>query len=179
MLIFTILLATLINSGNSLALTPVIDSITPDSGPNNVSTDVTITGSNFEEGANVSIFGGGPYIKGFVDTPGWSQSIYISGSYVYVADGSSGLQVIDISDLASPVIIGSVETPYYALGVYISGSYAYVADGYSGLQVIDISDPSNPAIIGSVDTPGYAREGYVSGSYAYVAEGGGSRQAYK
>ncbi len=52
----------------ALAEVPVIGSITPDSGWNALTTDVTITGSNFEQGAKLSLFGGGPYIKGSIDS---------------------------------------------------------------------------------------------------------------
>ena len=114
---------------STLAQTPVIDSITPDSGWSDLTTNVTITGSNFEEGAKVSLFPGGLYIKGSVDTGGIAYDVYVSGSYAYVADGLTGLEVIDISDPSSPVIISLVSGYHigYVLGVYVSGSYAYVA----------------------------------------------------
>ena len=56
-------------------------------------------------------------------------SVAISGTCAYVADMSSGLQVIDISIPSSPHLIGSCDTPGYAYGVAISGTCAYVADG--------------------------------------------------
>ena len=158
LIILTIVFTTFIITGNSLALTPIIDSITPDSGPNTSPTDVTITGSDFEQGANVSLFPGGLYIKGSVDlsfdTLSSAQDVYVSGSYAYVADRDSGLQVIDISSSSGPVIIGSVDTQGYANAVYVSESYAYVAEGkqesssWAGVEVIDISTPSSPEIIG-------------------------------
>jgi len=116
-------------------------------------------------------------IIGMADTPGYAQRIILSpdGSKAYVADGSSGLQIIDVSDPAAPAIIGSVDTSGSALGITLSpdGSKAYVADTYSDLQVIDVSDPAAPAIIGSVDTPGDASGVTFSpdGSKAYVADG--------
>lgn len=36
----------------------------------------------------------------------------MAGTHAYVAEGNSGLQVVDISNPASPVIVGSVDTPY-------------------------------------------------------------------
>ena len=39
-----------------------------------------------------------PTIVGSVDTPGSAWGVYVSGSFAYVADGSSGLRVIDISN---------------------------------------------------------------------------------
>ncbi len=73
---------------------------------------------------------------GSVDTPDRAYGVVVAGSYAYVADYYSGLQVIDISDPTSPWIVGSVDTPGSAYGVAVAGSYAYVADCYSGLQVL-------------------------------------------
>ena len=51
-----------------------------------------------------------------------------------MADDTTGLQVIDISDPSNPNITGNVDTPGNAYNVYVSGNYAYVADNNSGLQ---------------------------------------------
>jgi len=73
----------------------------------------------------IDVSNASPTIKGSVDTPGnalespWQAPCY-------VADGSSGLQVIDVSDPASPAINGTVATPGDASGVVAAGSYAYV-----------------------------------------------------
>jgi hypothetical protein len=103
-----------------------------------------------------------------VGTVGMAQGydIAVSGSYAYVTDGHSGLQVLDISDPAAPVIISSVAIP--CNGIAVAGSYAYVLG--NGLQVLDISDPAVPVIVGSVDAGGYGVA--VAGSYAYVAGDG-------
>lgn len=43
---------------------------------------------------------------GSVATPGYAKSVTLSNGYAYTADGSSGLQVIDISDPTKPVLLG-------------------------------------------------------------------------
>ncbi len=60
-------------------------------------------------------------IIGSVDTPHFAKGVTIVGDMAYVADGSSGLQVIDITTPSEPVIIGSVDTPGPARGVAIVG----------------------------------------------------------
>ncbi len=80
-----------------------------------------------------------PGILGSVDTPDTAIRVAVSGAVAYVADFSSGLQLIDVSDPGSPVILGSVDTPGSAVSVAVSGAVAYVADSASGLQVIDVS----------------------------------------
>ena len=91
----------------------------------------------------------------------------VVGNYAYVADGGSGLQIIDVS---IPILKGNYDTPGSALDVSIVGNYAYVADYNSGLQIIDISNPSTPTLKGNYDTPGEAWGVSVVGNYAYVAD---------
>jgi len=98
--------------------------------------------------------------------------VYVSGDYAYVADGFSGLAVIDISDPTDPGAPVYEATPEYAYGVYVSGDYAYLAAGNSGLAVIDISDPTNPGTPIYENTMGYTSGVYVSGTYAYMADFG-------
>ncbi len=105
------------------------------------------------------------------------NQVELAGDYACLAAAGSGLQIIDISDPASPVLTGSYDTPDNARDVAVSGDYAYVADGSGGLQVVDISDPAAPARAGSLDTSDYIYSVTVSGNYAYLlayAQDGGS-----
>ena len=90
---------------------------------------------------------------GAYDTGGMAQTVAVSGNYAYVADGTAGLQVIDVSNPANPKRTGAYDTGGYALGVAVSGNFAYVADGDAGLQVIDISNPANPQRVGGFVQP--------------------------
>jgi uncharacterized repeat protein (TIGR01451 family) len=75
-------------------------------------------------------------LKGFYDTPGRASGVEVAGSYAYVADGFfSGLQIIDISNPASPMLKGFYDTPDYAVVVTVVGSYIYVSD-YFSLQIL-------------------------------------------
>jgi fibronectin type 3 domain-containing protein len=47
-----------------------------------------------------------PSLAGALLTPGAANGVAVSGSHAYLADGASGLQVIDISDPAHPAIVG-------------------------------------------------------------------------
>ncbi|MCD6259475.1 MAG: hypothetical protein J7J31_07720 [Helicobacteraceae bacterium] len=121
-------------------------------------------------------------IIGSFDTPdtAWSVTLSADGTKAYVADGGSGLQIIDVGDPTAPTKLGSFDTSDYANGVTLSadGTKAYVADGWSGFQIIDVSDPTAPTRIGSFNTPGYALDVTLSadGIKAYVADGGSGLQ---
>lgn len=115
-------------------------------------------------------------VMGSRATTDGALGVAVSGGYAFVADGLSGLQVIDISEPTTPSLISSFDTPGYAEGVCVEGDYAYVADGPGGLQVIDISVPAAPAYAGSCPTEGFAYGVAVKGNYAYIGGGGGGLQ---
>ncbi|MDD1458344.1 cadherin domain-containing protein, partial [Dolichospermum sp. ST_sed7] len=101
------------------------------------------------------------------------RGVQVVGNYAYVADGDSGLQIIDISNPTTPTLKGNYDTSGLAYGVQVVGNYAYVADYTSGLQIIDISNPTTPTLKGNYDTSGYALGVQVVGNYAYVADSDG------
>jgi hypothetical protein len=136
-------------------------------------------GANGDIGANTL---SGTYVVGEV-TLGSSgirrgSEMEISGQYAYVADGTSGLQIVDISSPAAPVARGVYDTANQAVAVKIVGNYAYVADGYmqTGLTIVDIGDPDAPMLLGSLATSLYPSYIAVQGDYAYLAGNGGAMQ---
>ncbi len=102
-------------------------------------------------------------------TAPWRMAL--DGGYLYVADGSSGVRVFDVSTPSTPTQVGSYNTPGTAYDVSVSGNYAYVSDGTSGLRILDISTPSSPVSVGTYNTPGTAYATRTDGTYAYVADG--------
>ncbi len=99
-----------------------------------------------------------PQLLGSVTLPELVDGIAAAGSHAYVANGTSGLRVIDVSNPAAPVEVGvSDVTEEGAMDVAVAGSHAYVAYGSLGLRVIDVSEPSLPVVVGAIDTPGTAR----------------------
>lgn len=67
------------------------------------------------------------------------------GATAYVAAGTGGLQIIDVSDPARPARRGSFVTGD-ARDLFVSGAYAYLADGNGGLHTIDVRDAAQPAL---------------------------------
>ena len=104
--------------------------------------------------------------------PSIAMGLTVSGNHVYVADGDSGLQIIDTSNPGSPEIVGSADTPGRAYDVSVSGDHAYLCGGYPGLCVIDISLPDTPVIIGTVITTGTAESIAISQAGVFLATEG-------
>ncbi len=135
----------------------------------------------------LSTSGGGEVgiYMGTYDTPGTAFRVVLSsdGSKAYVADGDSGLQIVDVSNPKEPKQLSSYGTRGSVMSVSLSndGSKAYLANrgegDKAGLEIVDISSPA-PVLLGSYNEP--ASLGYSSeirnialsrdGSKAYLAD---------
>jgi hypothetical protein len=87
-----------------------------------------------------------------------------------VGDWTAGLQVVDVSNPASPALLGSYATSGNTWGVAALGTTVYVADGPSGLLVLDAGNPTSPVPLGSYNTTGWSRGVALSGTAVYVAD---------
>lgn len=111
-----------------------------------------------------------------LSTFGTASDVEIAGSFAYVANGSAGLQILNISNPSAPSLAGSYDTTGTARAVHVVGNYAYVADGLSGLQIINISNPAAPVRVGGYNTSGDAWGLDVANGYASVADASGGLQ---
>ncbi|MCL5074244.1 MAG: hypothetical protein M1136_01130 [Chloroflexi bacterium] len=102
--------------------------------------------------------------------PGVVQGVAMAGNYAYVAAGSSGLRIIDVSNATSPREVGYYVTAGDARGVVLAGDRAYVAN-VDGLRIIDVSNATSPREVGYYVTAGYAEGVALASNYAYVAAG--------
>jgi hypothetical protein len=132
---------------------------------------VTVTNSGFSDETDIIVQTFTPVPLSFVNIPGFTNNVDVSGNFAYVAAGSAGLQVVDVSDRNNPRIVAAFDTPGNAQDVKVVGNTAFVADGSAGLQIIDITDPLNSSLLGAIDTPGNAQDVVVQGNLAFVADG--------
>jgi hypothetical protein len=135
------------------------------------STFIKVTNGAITAQAPVSVSSFNPGGVSSVSLPGTAYAVAVSGDYAYVAAGSAGLQIVDMSDKQSPAVVGSLDTPGTAKDVRVAGGVAYVADGSGGLRLINVSNPSSPSLLGSADTQGDAQDLVVNGGRVYVAAG--------
>lgn len=109
----------------------------------------------------------GGYVTG--PFPGWAFAggVTASGNLVFVADGSPGLTILDVSQPGQIEVVSEV----FALNSYyveVRGSHAYLT-GYDGLRIVDISDPTVPVIAGSAQGGSNGLWGFaVVGNYLYA-----------
>jgi len=97
------------------------------------------------------------------------RAVQVSGNYAFLADANDGLQVIDVSNPASPQRAGGYDTRGIAWNLVTRDSLVYLADLNAGLLVIDLTKPTEPRRVGgyAVSALGVA----LQGIHAYVACG--------
>jgi len=98
------------------------------------------------------------------------QDIFVRANYLYLANGERGLDIVDISDIHSPLKVTSVETDGFVVGVYVFEEYAYIIDREKGLYVINIEEEDAPYIQGSFELDSTPSSLNFLGSYVYITD---------
>jgi hypothetical protein len=101
------------------------------------------------------------------ETGGPAEAIQVVGHYAYLADGDSGLQIIDLTDTNGLIRVAQLRTAGYAHAIQIVGTNAYVGID-AGLELIDVSNPKAPARVSALDI-GRVEDLQVVSNLAYVA----------
>jgi hypothetical protein len=83
---------------------------------------------------------------------GYSKSIRLHDSTIYLGTNTSGLIIYDVADPSSPTELGQYNSISIVNDIFIDNSVAYVAADIEGVEIIDVSNPSNPSNIASITT---------------------------
>jgi LVIVD repeat len=89
-----------------------------------------------------------------------AHNIYLARTYAYVAAGSQGLVVLDITNPERPRVDqvfdagGSInDLRDVKLGITNASEFAYLADGCNGLRVVQLTSPETPGSAGFSPRP--------------------------
>ena len=100
--------------------------------------------------------------------PGIAYSPFYLDGKIYVAYGTAGMRIIDVSSPSNPTLLSTINLGGDSRDVVVNGNYAYVAARDSGVYVVDVTDPASPVKIKTIKTP-RARGISISGNKLYVA----------
>ncbi len=102
---------------------------------------------------------------------GEAKEVVVDESPAYVATGSYGLAIVEVSSINNPIILGQLELPGDATDVGVAPSLrlAAVAAGSAGVHLVDISDPMTPRLITTVPVSASRPEVFLT--MPYVATG--------
>lgn len=100
---------------------------------------------------------------------GASRGVAVLGNYVCYGSGSV-LEVVNISDPASPVLTGTLDAGAQILAVAADGNFAYLAAAGAGLVVVNLSNPAAPVRAGGLITASPVHRVAVSGTCACLLD---------
>ncbi len=99
---------------------------------------------------------------------GTAYTPFYSNGKVYVAYGTAGLRIVDVSNPSGATLLSTIALGGDSRAVAVSGTTAYVAARDSGVYVVDAANPASPVKLATIKTP-RARGIAVNGNYLYVA----------
>ena len=168
-------------AGTAGASTSGGDDATSDGESGSDSGDTGTTGASADDtdgsGSTGAVVCGPPAQLGvFPPTDGDARGFAVVGDTVYLAVASAGLEVVDISDPASPSSLGTIDfaSGQLAFTVAVSADYAYVGQRGNGWKIVDVSDPASMVEV-AADDEGDAQDVAVADGVLYVVDGNGLR----
>ncbi|MEO0227580.1 MAG: hypothetical protein ABIL70_05975 [candidate division WOR-3 bacterium] len=108
-------------------------------------------------------------LVGHCDTDGSANDVALTGDYAFIADGTKGLVVVDISDSSLPEVCGRLPLPGNSISLAISGEYLYLGDREDTLRIISISDPLNPVQVSKLPIGDDVNDVFFSNNKIYIA----------
>jgi len=95
----------------------------------------------------------------------WNSAMW--DNHIFVANGSGGCKVVDITDPLNPQYVKTI--PGNCTGIDVLDDRAYVVSYQNTLTIHDVSDLQNISQLGQTTSSGYLNRIKVIGDYAYVA----------
>ncbi len=116
-----------------------------------------------------------PFIIGTSTLPAASYDLVVRDDFAFIADNSSGLLILDISNPDNITEEGSyIPASSSVRAVDIQGDYAFIGNGeYKNLIILDISDPASSRVVAEYSVGSTIYECRVLGEYCYIASAGG------
>jgi hypothetical protein len=118
----------------------------------------------------------GMWFVGQLNTHGDAR--YIKGriingmQYAFLADGSNGLQIIDITNASNPSLTFNYNTSGNVREVYIDSvngnEYAFISDLNKGLFILNVTNPSNPFLDTNIAFPGGVNSVNMKNGFLYT-----------
>lgn len=100
-----------------------------------------------------------PVLQGTVELSGVGRRVWVDGNNLYAACWKGGLQIINVSNPASPQILSTTrfddttdQDVCETFDVEVRNNYAFVADQTAGLVILDVSNPASPTEVGRFDS---------------------------
>ncbi|NUP89696.1 MAG: hypothetical protein HUU25_07740 [Candidatus Sumerlaeia bacterium] len=107
-----------------------------------------------------------------------ATDIAIKDTWGFLADGISGVRVLDLADPMMPVQEGVYDTPDSARAVSVSGEFVFVADT-SSLIVLNVSNPQAIQLVSQVPSADGVEDVDLWNDFVVIADGRGGVRVFE
>ncbi|MBZ0202137.1 MAG: hypothetical protein K8I03_03890 [Ignavibacteria bacterium] len=120
----------------------------------------------------------------YASTNGVYLAAFNFRNYAFIADGSAGMQILDVTLVNTIDSVSSYDTDGSANDICVAGingdTYAFISDYNGGYVIVDIDDPASPFLLGTIAAAGFVNTSYVDAvnRIAYVAFATGQVSIY-
>lgn len=98
------------------------------------------------------------------------NGVFVNGNRLYIANGSVGFSIYDVSNPSVPVLLSTTNTTGTASSLVVIQNYAYVADAYNGTLIFNVSNSSSPSLLSRVPPNGQVLGVAVNNNTLYTAD---------
>ncbi|MCX6645174.1 MAG: hypothetical protein NTY09_02275, partial [bacterium] len=141
-----------------------------------VGTSPLVTGGLFALSFDIV---GGFSEEGVYDTSGFAMYVDTEWPYAYIGDGTPGLVVADLTNIAAPAYVGTTPLISSARDVAINGSTACVISYEAGVEVFDAATPSSLLHLERLGIANATMFIFVDGDYLFTCEASAGYPAVK
>lgn len=101
-----------------------------------------------------------------------TMSLQVQNDIAYIANGRSGLLIVDVANPEKPVILSTVAISGISKEVKVANGKAFIASHQNGIVIINIEDPKNPVVLNHILIPGVTKGLQIVGDRIYVSQRG-------
>lgn len=109
-----------------------------------------------------------PTQVGFINLAGDCTRVDVSATHAFVACGSEGLAVVDITDPQNMVLVDTYGAGTHVKAVCVDGDRLGIVN-HQGFEILDISEPDSPVLLGSLALASNFNNCVLQGDLAYVS----------
>ena len=120
---------------------------------------------NVSDAGNIHIIGQ----CGIPNATSYAAAVTATSQYAYVAAGTSGFYIVDLSNLTNPEIVDTINIGM-VWDLTIDKDILCLANDLNGLLLMNIDIPDSPKVLSVFDTSGKAMAITVDSLFAYLAD---------
>jgi len=98
-----------------------------------------------------------------------TMGVQVEKGIAYIANGRSGMLIIDVEDPRHPVIMSSVGIPGVSKAISVEDHLAFVVSHQTGINIFDVSDPKKPVLKNKIEVLGLSRGIQIVDNLIYMA----------